>query len=178
MEDNLHISGIPPPNGTTTNDPSRLYGYTNCAIPNPHIQISYDPHCPRDTRFQDDHNCFFEVPTGSFPHSFPPQLPPLNSYHGVPMGHGAATPHINHANPSQNSLMRSHPSDSPEQPAKFAISGKDNYIYATFLHFRSCLQRYALRNGDSPAPVKLFWKSVHNNIEASSKTAGEFCIRY
>ncbi|KIJ28825.1 hypothetical protein M422DRAFT_269874 [Sphaerobolus stellatus SS14] len=156
MEDNLHISGIPTPNGTTTNDPSRLYGYANCAIPNPRIQISYDPHCPRDAHFQDDNNCLTEAPNGSFPHSFPPQLPSLNSYHGVPMGHGAATPHINHANPSQNSLMRSHPSNSAEQPAKIAISGEDNYIYEAFWHFRSCLQRYALRNGDSPAPVKLF----------------------
>ncbi|KIJ43284.1 hypothetical protein M422DRAFT_253490 [Sphaerobolus stellatus SS14] len=158
-----------PPNRT---DSTRInpapYGYPNCAVPNQQIHIPYDSHGPRDP---DENNSIIEGPNGSPPHGFPQPPLSLNPYTGVPMGPGATTSHMSYPHPSQNSLMCSQSSESCEQSAKPAITEEDTNIYAAFLEFRSCLQKYVHLHADSSASVKLFWKSIHNSVETSSQTA-------
>ncbi|KIJ44616.1 hypothetical protein M422DRAFT_251903 [Sphaerobolus stellatus SS14] len=163
------------PNGAVGNEVSRMnltsYGYPHCNGTNQSIQIPYDPHGPRDARLQDDTN-FLEGPNEGFPPGFSLAPIPHNPYLGTPMAH--PTSHLGHHGPNHTSIPRSHSSGSAEQSAKSVLTEADINIYAAFLHFRHCLQKYLHAHADSSASVKLFWRDIDNTVESSSKAAGEF----
>ncbi|KIJ50014.1 hypothetical protein M422DRAFT_245805 [Sphaerobolus stellatus SS14] len=167
-----------PPNGATGNEVPRInsahYGYSYCNSPNQSIHNPYDPHAPREPRLHEDTGSI-KGSNGALPHGFAAPLPP-NTYLGVPIGHPIS--HLGHHSSNQIHIPRSYSSAALEQPVKYVLTEEDNNIYAAFLHFRHCLQKYLHAHGDSSASVKLFWKDIYNTIESSSKTAGEFYNKY
>ncbi|KIJ32871.1 hypothetical protein M422DRAFT_265209 [Sphaerobolus stellatus SS14] len=143
------------------------YGYPNYMVPIQHPQSSYE-HNVREPRHEEVGGTF-DASVGGLQQVPPIFQPPTNSNCSYQGGGIVAINHNNHSHPisSSGSVSRTNSSNSPDQSGKPGITEGDNNIYAAFLQFRNCLQKYVHDHVDSPVSLAVFWRSIHNIVEVS-----------